>query len=87
MVYIKYEYLINTMPLNHFLKLIGGYDELLSEMSYNKVLVFNLGFDKASPLCKNEHWIYIPSKDCNYYRAGFYNNILGSEKLSMYIER
>lgn len=83
---VEYEYLINTMPLNHFLKLIGGYDELLSEMSYNKVLVFNLGFDKASPLCKDEHWIYIPSKDCNYYRAGFYNNILGDEKLSMYIE-
>ena len=46
---VKYEYLINTMPLNHFLKLIGGYDELLSKMSYNKVLVFNLGFDKYSP--------------------------------------
>lgn len=83
---IEYEYLINTMPLNHFLELIGGHDELLSEMSYNKVLVFNLGFDKASPLCKKEHWIYIPSKECNYYRAGFYNNILGEEKLSMYIE-
>lgn len=83
---VEYENLINTMPLNHFLKLIGGYEELLSEMSYNKVLVFNLGFDKASPLCKDEHWIYIPSKDCNYYRAGFYNNILGGEKLSMYIE-
>lgn len=83
---IEYEYLINTMPLNNFLKLIGGYDDLLNEMSYNKVLVFNLGFDKASPLCKEEHWIYIPSKECNYYRAGFYNNILGDEKLSMYIE-
>lgn len=83
---VKYEYLINTMPLNNFLKLIGGHDELLNEMSYNKVLVFNLGFDKASPLCKKEHWLYIPSKNCNYYRVGFYNNILGDEKLSMYIE-
>ena len=83
---VKYEYLINTMPLNNFLKLIGEHDELLNEMSYNKVLVFNLGFDKASPLCKKEHWLYIPSKDCNYYRVGFYNNILGDEKLSMYIE-
>ena len=83
---VEYEYLINTMPLNNFLKLIGGNDELLDKMSYNKVLVFNLGFDKASPLCKDEHWIYIPDKDCNYYRAGFYNNILGDEKLSMYIE-
>ncbi len=83
---VSYEYLINTMPLNNFLKLIGGYDDLLNQMSYNKVLVFNLGFDKASPLCKDEHWIYIPDKNCNYYRAGFYNNILGDEKLSMYIE-
>ena len=83
---VCYEYLINTMPLNNFLRLIGGYDRLLNQMSYNKVLVFNLGFDKASPLCKDEHWIYIPDKDCNYYRAGFYNNILGDEKLSMYIE-
>lgn len=83
---VKYEYLINTMPLNNFLKLIGGHDKLLNEMSYNKVLVFNLGFDKSSPLCKSEHWLYIPSKECNYYRVGFYNNILGDDKLSMYIE-
>ena len=74
------------MPLNKFLKLIGGHDSLVDEMSYNKVLVFNLGFDKSSPLCKKEHWLYIPSKDCNYYRIGFYNNILGEEKLSMYVE-
>lgn len=83
---VKYEYLINTMPLNKFLKIFGGKDKLIDEMSYNKVLVFNLGFDKPSPLCKKEHWIYIPSKDCNYYRLGFYNNILNEEKLSMYVE-
>lgn len=83
---VEYEYLINTMPLNKFIELIGGYDELLNKLSYNKVLVFNLGFDKPSPLCTKEHWIYVPNKECNYYRAGFYNNILGTDKLSMYIE-
>ena len=83
---IEYEYLINTMPLNRFLELIGGYEKIVDEMSYNKVLVFNLGFDKPSPLCTKEHWIYIPSKDDNYYRVGFYNNILNTNKLSMYIE-
>ncbi len=83
---VEYEYLINTMPLNKFLKAITGYDELLKELSYNKVLILNLGFDKSSPRCKEEHWIYIPDKNCNFYRAGFYNNILGDEKLSMYIE-
>ena len=83
---VEYEYLINTMPLNKFLKAITGHDELLKELSYNKVLILNLGFDKSSPRCKEEHWIYIPDKNCNFYRAGFYNNILGDEKLSMYIE-
>ena len=83
---VEYKNLINTMPLNHFLELLGGYKRLINEMSYNKVLVFNLGFDKPSPLCKKEHWLYIPDKKCNYYRAGFYNNILGNKKLSMYIE-
>ncbi len=83
---IEYDILINTMPLNKFLELLGGNEKLLSEMSYNKVLVFNLGFDKPSPLCTKEHWLYIPSKECNFYRCGFYNNILGTDKLSMYIE-
>ncbi len=83
---ISYQYLVNTMSLNRFLKVTGIDEDLLNELSYNKVLVLNLGFDKSSPLCKNEHWIYLPSKDCNYYRAGFYNNILGTDKLSMYIE-
>jgi len=83
---VNYEYLVNTMPLNNFLSVVGNKQDLLSELSYNKVLVFNLGFDKPSPLCNKEHWLYIPSKECNYYRAGFYNNILGEENLSMYIE-
>ena len=83
---VEYENLINTAPLNKFLDLFGDmYKDLKEELSYNKVLVFNLGFDRKSKLDK-EHWLYIPSKDCNYYRIGFYDNILGTDKLSMYIE-
>lgn len=83
----KFEYLINTSPLNHFLSLFNdkNFSNLISELSYNKVLVFNLGFNKKSKLV-DEHWIYIPEKDANYYRIGFYDNILDSDKLSMYIE-
>ena len=83
---IEYKNLINTIPLNNFIKILGNKDELLEKMSYNKVLVFNVGFDKKSPLCTKEHWLYIPNKEINFYRCGFYNNILGEEKLSMYIE-
>lgn len=83
----KFEYLINTAPLNHFLKLFNNpdFNKLEKSLSYNKVLVFNLGFNKKSKFTK-EHWIYVPSKNCNYYRIGFYDNILDSDKLSMYIE-
>ena len=83
---IKYKYLINTIPLNNFLKLLKKYDNVVRKMSYNKVLVFNLGFNKPSLLCTNEHWLYIPSKDINFYSCGFYNKILGTKNLSMYIE-
>lgn len=83
---IKYEYLINTIPFNNFLLLFENnkYKELEKILSYNQVLVFNLGFKKKSNY--KEHWIYIPSKEINFYRIGFYDNILQSDKLSMYIE-
>ena len=82
---VEYEYIINTIPLNKFLLLFNSYNELQKKLSYNKVLVFNLGFNKKSKYNK-EHWIYFPDKDINFYRIGFYDNILNSDKLSMYIE-
>lgn len=85
---IEYENLINSIPFNAFLNLLGDDNSsaLSNDLSYNKVLVLNLGFDKASPNFKEEHWVYFPDKTLNFYRIGFYNNILNSEKLSMYVE-
>lgn len=82
----SYNYLISSIPLNHFCK-ISDLKEITdpSVFSYNQVLVFNLGFDSPS-IDKTIHWIYVPSKDINFYRVGFYNNIIGSERLSLYIE-
>lgn len=83
---IHYTFLVNTIPLNNFLALLGEkYHSLKEELSYNQVLVFNLGFNKKSKFSQ-EHWIYFPDKKINFYRAGFYDNILDSDKLSMYIE-
>ena len=84
---IKFENLINTIPFNQFLKLLNDdkYLELSNSLTYNKILVFNLGFNKKSPYNK-ENWIYYPDKNINFYRAGFYDNILDGNKLSMYIE-
>ena len=80
----KYEYLISSIPLNKFIEL-ARIDIDHSAFSYNQVLVFNLGFDKPS-VDPDIHWIYVPDKRINFYRAGFYNNIIGSSQLSMYIE-
>ena len=82
----SYDYLISSIPLDNFISmsdLKDIYDPAI--FSYNKVLVINLGFDKPYE-DKNVHWLYVPSKDINFYRVGFYNNIIGTEKLSLYIE-
>jgi protoporphyrinogen oxidase len=72
---IKFEQLISTLPFN---KLNPN-----PKLSANKVAVFNLGFDKGSPI--KTHWRYFPGSEV-FYRVGFYNNILGQEKLSLYVE-
>ena len=80
----RYEKLINTIPLPSFLSLCGR-NEYMQYFSWNKVLVFNIGFDL--PSCnKKIHWIYFPDKKINFYRVGFYNNIANTEKMSIYVE-
>lgn len=72
---IKFDYLISTLPFN---KLIDH-----PNLSANKVAVFNLGFNKGTPI--KTHWRYFPGQE-SFYRVGFYNNILGEEKMSLYVE-
>ncbi len=83
----QYEYLINTSPFDQLIKYtsVREYEENKEKLTFNKVLVFNLGFDKKSYI-QDMHWAYVPSKDVNFYRIGFYDNILDSNRLSMYIE-
>lgn len=84
---IKYERLINTVPLNVFSNYLPDNisKKLNTVFHANKVLVFNLGFDRKSDIEKF-HWIYFPDKDINFYRIGFYDVILDTDKLSMYVE-
>lgn len=78
----QYDFLINSAPLNAFAKMAGiaGDDAL----SANQVLVLNLGFDKGS-LDRKVSWVYYPGDEF-FYRIGFYNNIAGTERLSLYVE-
>lgn len=80
----KFERLISTMPLPILLDACGiEYDKNI--YTWNKVLVFNLGFNKKGDDVTN-HWIYFPEKEFIFYRIGYYDNILSTDKMSLYIE-
>ena len=81
---LHYDRLISSMPLPKLLKLCGiAYDE--SIYTWNKVLVFNLGFDAKGPEKRN-CWMYIPESKYCFYRVGFYDNILNTDRMSLYVE-
>ncbi len=88
---VKYEHLINTMPLKHFVGLIksppAGLKANNSLLRCNTVYVLNLGV-KGTAIKK--HWTYFPEKEFLFYRAGIATNF--SRRLapkgcdSLYIE-
>ena len=81
---IEYDNLISTMPFPVLMDKCGvEYDK--DVYSWNKVLVFNLGFDKKGPE-KQNNWIYFPDRELVFYRVGFYDNIIGQDKTSLYVE-
>ena len=81
---IAYDRLVSTMPFPALLETCGmEYDREI--YSCNQVLVFNLGFDGKGP-DTTDHWIYFPGGEYCFYRVGFYDNILGQERTSLYVE-
>jgi protoporphyrinogen oxidase len=76
----SFKNLISTLPYP-VLQDMMGLDS--SNLSFNKVAVFNLGFDKGTDI--KTHWRYFPGSEI-FYRVGFYNNILGTDKMSLYVE-
>lgn len=81
---IAYDNLISTIPFPVLLEKCGM-DYLKDQFSCNKVLVFNLGFDSKGDDNINS-WVYIPSKDFVFYRVGYYDNIIGGNRMSLYVE-
>ncbi len=80
----KYDRLISTIPFTDLLNLCNvDYDN--SVFSANKVLVFNLGFDKKGHDTKT-CWVYFPEKKYLFYRVGYYDNIMRTDRMSLYVE-
>lgn len=80
---IKFDYVVSAAPFPSLLTLCG-LPAPATTYTYNKVLVFNLGFDKKGP--KDLHWVYYPDRDTVFYRVGFYDNIFDTERMSLYVE-
>jgi len=75
--------MISTLPLP-LLAALSGLEHDPGAFSWSKVLVFNFGFDAKGP--RDVHWVYFPSPDVSFYRVGFYDNILGTDRMSLYVE-
>lgn len=80
---IEFDYLINTTPFNRFLKIMSENVDV-NKFSNAKTLIFNIGFNSKG--VDDIHWIYYPEKKYNFYRVGFYDNILNKDKMNIYVE-
>ncbi|HEY6878222.1 MAG TPA: NAD(P)-binding protein [Polyangiales bacterium] len=80
---IKYERVVSSAPFDKLLAAAGLLEDK-SVWSWNKVLVFNLGFDAKGP--QDVHWIYYPDRSLCFYRVGFYDNIFNTDRMSLYVE-
>jgi protoporphyrinogen oxidase len=80
---IRFQRLVSSIPFNRLIDLAGITHDP-SVWSWNKVLVYNLGFDQKGP--REPHWIYYPDPACVFYRVGFYDNIFDTDRLSVYVE-
>jgi protoporphyrinogen oxidase len=80
---LGYDAVVSTAPFPKLLQMAKvEHDPGL--YSYNKVLVFNLGFDRKGP--RGVHWAYFPARELSFYRVGFYDNIFDSDRMSLYVE-
>jgi protoporphyrinogen oxidase len=80
---IRFHHLISSAPFPALLRICRVPHDPTT-YTWNKVLVYNLGFDKKGP--RDVHWIYYPDRDICFYRVGFYDNIFDADRLSLYVE-
>ncbi|MCL2723124.1 MAG: NAD(P)-binding protein [Polyangiaceae bacterium] len=80
---IAFGRLVSSIPLEQFVRLADVPHDR-GAFSWNKVLVFNFGFDKKGQ--SDVHWIYFPDRLLSFYRVGFYDNIFDADRLSIYVE-
>ena len=80
---IRFGKIVSSAPLPSLARMCGvAHDPTV--FTSNKVLVFNLGFDRKGK--RGVHWMYFPDRALSFYRVGWYDNIFDSERMSLYVE-
>jgi protoporphyrinogen oxidase len=80
---IAFKRMVSSAPLPKLLAACG-IEHQADAFTWNKVLIFNLGFDRKGR--EGLHWMYFPDPDLVFYRVGWYDNILGGDRMSLYVE-
>lgn len=80
---LRWRHLVSSAPLPALARACGVVHDA-DAFSWNAVLVFNLGFDRKGR--GDTHWMYFPDRATSYYRVGWYDNILGADRMSLYVE-
>ena len=80
---IRFDRLVSSAPFDRFAA-ICRLEHDPSTWHYNKVLVFNLGFDAKG--YEKTNWVYYPSRETSFYRVGWYDNIFDTDRMSLYVE-
>jgi protoporphyrinogen oxidase len=74
---------VSSAPLPALARMAGApHDPAV--FTSNRVIVFNLGFDRKGP--RGVHWMYFPDRSLCFYRVGWYDNIFDSDRMSLYVE-
>jgi protoporphyrinogen oxidase len=80
---IAYRHVVSSAPLPALARACR-IDHDAAAFTSNKVLVFNLGFDRKG--MRGVHWMYFPDRARVFYRVGWYDNIFDAARMSLYVE-
>jgi protoporphyrinogen oxidase len=80
---LAYRHVVSSAPLPALARMCGVAHDA-SAFTSNKVLVFNLGFDRKGR--RGVHWMYFPDRARVFYRVGWYDNMFDTPRMSLYVE-
>ncbi len=76
---IRYQHLVNTMPLKNFLEVVtdapADIRETAAKLRATTVHYFDIGVRGPGDIGSQHHWIYFPEPEYVFYRVGSYSAV------------